>query len=316
MKYQPGKPGLILFVGMLTVWLAIGESHAQTKNGFDLSDALIPPEDMRSGGPPRDGIPSIDDPKFLEAGDAGYLDADDRILGVTKNDIAKAYPIRVMNWHEIVNDRFGETPVAVTYCPLCGSGVAYNARVAGEIRTFGVSGLLYNNDVLLYDRESESLWSQLMNKAIAGPLKSTELQPVRMVHTTWSAWRTEHPESLVLSRETGFDRDYAKSPYAGYAEKPGTIFPVTNTDNRLPTKALVLGVEIDGKYKAYPFRELDKAGPTVRDEFNGSELIISYHREHRSARLESPREGEVHSLTLYWFAWAAFHPETAVFRSH
>ena len=138
------------------------------KNGFDLEGALIPVQEIRSGGPPRDGIPSIDRPQFVAGTAAGFLKAKDRILGIERHGIARAYPIKILNYHEIVNDIFGSEPIVITYCPLCGTGMAFLAVIGGERRVFGVSGLLYNSDVLLYDRNSETLWSQLRGKAVAG----------------------------------------------------------------------------------------------------------------------------------------------------
>jgi hypothetical protein len=126
--------------------------------GFDLSNITIPLEFVKDGGPPRDGIPSIDNPEFINISDADFLSNEDRILGVFYNGISKAYPVRILNFHEIVNDEFDGHPVVVTFCPLCGSGLAFDAMIEGKKRTFGVSGLLYNSDVLLYDRQSETLW--------------------------------------------------------------------------------------------------------------------------------------------------------------
>lgn len=150
------KSFLILMIALTVFPVA----QSQTKNGFDLGNSSILVEDIKSGGPPKDGIPAIDHPKFLSASKAS-LSNNDRILGVHENGIAKAYPIAIMNYHEIVNDLFGNKAVVVTYCPLCGSGIAFNAKINDQTLSFGVSGLLYNSDVLLYDRETESLWSQL-----------------------------------------------------------------------------------------------------------------------------------------------------------
>ena len=138
---------------------------ARTLNGFDLTDTLIPEHLIEAGGPPRDGIPAIDEPLFVDSSRAGLSDTD-RVLGLSFGAVARAYPVRILNWHEIVNDRIADQPVAVTYCPLCGSGMAFDARVGGQITRFGVSGLLYNSDVLLYDRRTGSLWSQIMARAV------------------------------------------------------------------------------------------------------------------------------------------------------
>ena len=187
----------------LTTQIACSRSY----NGFDVADALIPATQIHLGGPPRDGIPALDEPRFVAAARADFLQPGDAVLGLALHGVAKAYPIAIMNWHEIVNDRFGARAVAVTYCPLCGTGVAFDAHVAGRRLQFGVSGLLYNSDVLLYDRESESLWSQLLMKAVSGPLRGRTLTTLPLTHTRWSAWRQQHTDPLVLSTDPGHRRD-------------------------------------------------------------------------------------------------------------
>ena len=139
-------------IGYLAVALLAGCANAgtATTNGFDLNGVLIPADEILSGGPPKDGIPAIDKPVFVKASLARLMRDDDRVLAITHNGISKAYPVLIMNWHEIVNDQFGDDSIAVTYCPLCGSGIAFKADVAGKTLKFGVSGLLYNSDVLLF----------------------------------------------------------------------------------------------------------------------------------------------------------------------
>jgi hypothetical protein len=225
---------------------------ARTLNRFDLSGALVPAAAIEAGGPPRDGIPAIDQPRFVDAARSGLADAD-RILGLERTGVARAYPVRILNWHEIVNDRLGDEPVAVTYCPLCGTGIAFDARVGGQAASFGVSGLLYNSDVLLYDRRTESLWSQILGRAIAGPMKGTVLPSVPITHTSWAAWRVRHPRTEVLSTQTGFQRDYGRDPYDGYDKVPRLMFDVQHRDARLPLKAWVMGLVINGQARAYPF---------------------------------------------------------------
>ncbi|MEO5698942.1 MAG: DUF3179 domain-containing protein, partial [Casimicrobiaceae bacterium] len=265
-----------------------GATDAQMINGFDLHGALVPPDQILSGGPSKDGIPAIDHPRFVP-GDAAKLAPGDRILGVVRSGIAKAYPVRILNWHEIVNDRFGDEPIAVTYCPLCGTGVAYRGRAGGIDTTFGVSGLLYNSDVLLYDRTSESLWSQILAQAISGPLKGQKLTPVAMTHTSWSDWRMRHPGTLVLTTDTGYVRDYSRDPYQGYESSPNVIFPVASTDERFPPKETVLGLIVSGTRKAYAFSELsralgDKTRGVIVDRMGDTALTIRFDREHRTAQ--------------------------------
>jgi hypothetical protein len=285
---------------------------APTLNGFDLGDAEVPLQAIEKGGPPRDGIPSIDAPRFVPAAEA-ELRPDDRVLGVALNGVAKAYPVRILNWHEIVNDRFGDDPVVVTYCPLCASGIAFHGRVGGKSLEFGVSGLLYNSDVLLYDRQTETLWSQISQRAISGPLRDAELVSILTSHTSWADWRARHPTSLVLSEQTGFQRDYSYDPYADYAAIQRVLFPTTNTDTRLPPKAVVIGIKIGDQTKAYPFKALEEAVGPVRDRVGDTPIRVRYDPEHRSARIEDETGEPLPTLTAYWFAWFAFHPETELF---
>jgi hypothetical protein len=221
-------------------------------NDFDLRGSLIPADEIHAGGPPRDGIPALTDPTFVPAAQADFLTPDDRILGLNLDGEARAYPIAILNWHEIVNDRIRGRPVAITYCPLCGSGVVFDALLDGRRVDFGVSGLLYNSDVLLYDRQTESLSSQIKKQAVTGPMKGQRLSALPVTDTTWRAWRETHSKTLVLSTDTGHSRDYSRDPYGGYAQESGLYFPVSARSKRYHPKERVLGLEIDGTFKAYP----------------------------------------------------------------
>jgi len=304
---------------LLVAFLLPVAAFGQVMNGFNLNDALIPPEEIRLGGPPRDGIPSIDSPVFTEAQSQDYPGDDQRVLGVFHNGVAKAYPIGIMNYHEIVNDSFGKQKVVVTYCPLCGSGLAFEAWVGGENRTFGVSGLLYNSDVLLYDRQSESLWSQMMTQGVTGPMKGEKLQLISTANTTWKEWKDRYPNSLLLTTNTGYSRNYDRTPYAGYDESEALYFPVSKAisdyDHSYHPKERVLGIEIEGQYKAYPFSQLERLEPQFQDKFHGQDLTILYNSEDQTARALHPDGSEVTSYIAFWFAWLAFHSETAVFTS-
>lgn len=287
---------------------------SQSMKGFELHNATIPIKQIKDGGPPKDGIPSIDQPKFIAA-DEAKLSAQARILGVKIHGVAKAYPVAIMNYHEIVNDEFKGQPVVITYCPLCGSGVAFDAQVAGKARTFGVSGLLYNSDVLLYDRQSETLWSQIKMEGIAGPLAGEELTMVPTSNTTWHDWKKRHPGSLVLSQDTGYRRNYARNPYPGYNEAKDLYFEVENESSQYHPKETIIGLEINGKFKAYPFSELAKADKRkIKDSFQDQVLFIEYDKKNQSARIENEKGEELPALTTFWFAWYAFHPDTKVYQ--
>lgn len=311
------------FVLALAAAAAIGAAdgtHAQTLNGFDLTGALIPVDEILPGGPPRDGIPAIDRPQFVTAPRASFLADDDTVLGVARDGVAKAYPIRILNWHEVVNDHIGSEPVVITYCPLCGSGVAFHAVAAGRALSFGVSGLLYNSDVLLYDRETQSLWSQIANKAITGALKASTLVPVPVSHTTWADWRARHPATLVLSTDTGHERNYGRDPYAGYDRQQDIYFPVKFRSEGFHPKERVLGVTVGNRHKAYPFVELAKSAgmrtsSAIEDTVGGTGVRVEYDTVHRSARAFDGTGKPIAATTLFWFAWYAFHPETEVFRA-
>lgn len=303
----------LVFV-LLLLGLRADAYNADRLNGFDLSDAAIPIAAIQQGGPPRDGIPSLDQPRLVGADQVEGMADQDRVLGLVVDGIAKAYPIAIMNWHELVNDRFGGRSVVVSYCPLCGTGMAYSARAVGRELEFGVSGLLYNSDVLLYDRQTHSLWSQILGRAVTGLLNGTVLQALPLSHTSWGDWRGRHPQTLVLSRDTGFRRDYDRNPYMGYDRSPRLYFKVAHRDSRYHAKEWVVGVEVDGHFRAYPFSELAKVG-TVTERFSGQGLRVRYDRASRSAEVTDLQGGAVAAVTAYWFAWVAFHPDSEVFQA-
>lgn len=285
-------------------------------NGFRLDDTAVPPRDIHPGGPPRDGIPAIDRPVFIPAREAMHLKPADRILGVEWLDIARAYPISILNWHEVVNDRFGDDAIVIAFCPLCGTGMAFRARIGEKDHQFGVSGLLYNSDVLLYDRQTESLWSQIMAKAISGPMRGQRLIFLPTSHTTWGEWVKRHPKSEVLSAETGYARDYGRDPYAGYRESAELMFPVAIQDRRLHPKEQVIGLSLGGEHKAYPFSALSRGGAkAVEDRVGAQRVRIEFDPEARTGRVFDAQGREIPSLIAFWFAWRAFHPETALYEA-
>ena len=298
---------LLLIVG-------VGNLYGQRKNSFNLSNVVIPLDEIKSGGPPKDGIPALTKPKFISADKATYLNAKDKVIGVSINGDHKAYPIKILNYHEIVNDDVGSTPIVISYCPLCGSGLVFSAIFDTKILNFGVSGLLYNSDVLMYDEQTNSLWSQLMMQGISGKMKDQKLNFIKSEHTTWQGWQAQHPDTKVLSNKTGHARDYNRNPYEGYTRTPTLYFKVNYESDALPAKKQVLGVEVDGKFKAYSFTDLTKAGKILADSFNGVDYTISFDAPNRSAKIISSTKPLVY-LTTYWFAWYAFHPETALYNS-
>ncbi len=293
---------------------------AQTKNGFDLQGSLVPAEQILQGGPPRDGIPAIDKPVFISATTVD-LAANERVMGVYFKGVARAYPVRMLNRHEIVNDTFGQTGVVVSYCPLCGSGVVFLLPQSLGASGFGVSGLLYNSDVLLYDRDSESLWSQLMLQAISGPRRGETLTLLAATHTTWGEWQTRYPATLLLAEASasGINEnsgiDYKKNPYARYENTKQLWFPVGQKSAALATKERVLGLSINGVDKAYPYSELAQSAAEFEDVVGGKKVRLVWSEAAQSVYALDMKGQQLPSVTAYWFAWFSFHPQTLIYRA-
>ena len=304
------RPALALAAAL---WLA--PATAQEMNGFDLKDALIPYLQINFGGPEKDGIPSIDKPDFLAAGFAAFLRNDDEVLGILRSKTARAYPLRILNWHEVVNDRIDGEPVVISFCPLCGTGMAFAARVDGRELSFGVSGLLYNSDVLLFDRQTNSLWSQLLGQAISGPLKGSRLTLLPLTQTSWADWRRQQPATQVLSTNTGTVRPYMRNPYEGYEQSEDLMFPVAFRAAGFHPKERVLGIKLGGEAKAYPFVELGKTGGEVADRLGGVALTIRYDPAARRATAHDSLGRQLPAVVGFWFAWYAFNPSSEVFRA-
>ncbi len=309
------KVGMLSLILVGALLLAVNPEQAESaqRNGFSIEDPLVPLEDILSGGPPRDGIPSIDSPTFISATEADWLLPNSRVLGLEINGVVRAYPLAILNWHEIVNDTAGGVPLAITFCPLCGTGMAFRRDFKGTVTTLGVSGLLYNSDLLLYDRQSESLWSQVMGQAVSGPRKGERLVAVPIEHTTWEDWKTQHPDTEVLSKETGFSRAYGRSPYGDYYENGDIYFPLSFRSSQYHPKERVIGIEVDGKFKAYPFAELSQVQSPLEDTFAGQKFTLEFNLETRNGVIRDPQGKVLPSVNAFWFAWYAFHPETKIF---
>jgi len=281
--------------------------------GFDYTQHSIPISEIHAGGPGKDGIPALYDPEFISGDEVKYLKSSDRILGLIVNGEAKAYPIRILNWHELVNDSVGGKDVLVSYCPLCGTGMAFDATIDKRRILFGVSGKLYNSDVLMYDKETESLWSQIKMEAVTGLMTGKRLILLPLVHTTWGAWQFKHPNTKVLSKKTGHSRNYSDSPYSAYENNNQIMFPVKHKDNRLSRKEWVLGVIINGESKAYSFERLRKEQIIVEDKVGGQNITVVYDADHQSAVVIDEQKNIIPSIQAYWFAWVAFYPDTGLY---
>lgn len=296
------------------------------KNDFDLSGSLIPVSEIHQGGPPRDGIPAIESPKYLPISEVDYLQENDLVLGIEMNGVARAYPIRILIWHEIVNTEFGRDPVVVTFCPLCGTGIAFLSQAIApsekdkgvQVIDFGVSGLLHNNDMLMYDRQTDSLWSQIPGKAISGPMAGARLKRLSVSHIPWAQWKRQYPNGEVLSTKTGAIRDYNDDPYKGYDRTEKLFFPVSRSDKRYTNKDLVLGLEQEGITKVWPFSELEKTATKsgsnlITDTFNGQPIAINFDPLSKTAIIQDMAGKPLPAVRAFWFAWYSFYPDTEVY---
>lgn len=290
-----------------------GETDSEFPTTSDGRKYIVHPSKIRSGGPPQDGIPSIDNPEFVSASAADqWIGDNELVLALTHEGVKRVYPFQILVWHEIVNDTVAGDPIVVTYCPLCGSGIAYERTIDGEPVEFGTTGRLYNSNLVMYDRRTDTWWTQIDGLAIVGERTGEELTEVSVDTVTWGEWKAAHPDSEVLSRDTGHNRPYGNDPYGSYYEDTYLMFPVENEDSRIHPKTVIFGIEVDGEYKAY--REEDvKARGSFEDTVAGVRIrierdeagVVTFSNLETGEELVKERD--------FWFAWYAFHPETTVF---
>ncbi len=243
----------------------------------DSTPSRIRIEEVQWGGVPVDGIPALTDPKIIRATAATYLTSSEPVFGLSINGDARAYPLRILDWHEMVNDHVGGVPVSIAYCTLCGSGIAYDGRAPdGVTYTFGSSGLLFRSNKLMYDHQTRTLWNQLTGEPVLGRLAGTgvrlTLRP--LVLTSWQAWVAEHSETTVLDASTGYERTYAPGvPYGQYFASPATMFPVWRRSRALPSKARIYALRVGGVPKAFPVDVLT-ARRVVNDVVGGTPVAL------------------------------------------
>jgi hypothetical protein len=211
-----------------------------------------------------------------------------------------------------VNDFIAGDPILITYCPLCGSGIAYERKIDGETVEFGTSGKLYNSNLVMYDRETNSYWSQIDGLAIVGELTGKELKEVSIDTVTWGDWKSAHPDSEVLSQDTGFNRAYGRDPYGSYYEDSFLFFPVENEDNRIHAKTVIFGIEVNGVHKAYREDDLIKEGE-IEDTVAGVSLTVERDNAGIVKITNTESEEEIVKERDFWFAWYAFHPNTLLY---
>ena len=328
---------------------SIIEAEIMETNGLK---HIIPLDKIRGGGPPKDGIPSIDDPQFAEVQGSAFVSDSDVVIGLEINGDSRAYPLFILVWHEIVNDRVGDVPVAVTYCPLCYTNQVFERIINDQEVEFGTSGKLYNSNLLMYDRWTESYWSQALGLAVTGEFTGMQLKTIPFDVITWGDWKKLHPDTLVLTTDTGHIRSYATDPYGDYYTEPRIIFPVDNSDDRMHPKEIILGFHQDGIYKAYKQNDVeeyeiinDKIGDTsimltsmfsqntrsfdrtVNEEILDFEILNgkiidtktmsewNYDGVAISGSMEGTELTRMSMWPGFWFEWVAFHPETEVWDS-
>lgn len=335
-----------------------GTDSPDPGEGFDLSTCTIPTDRLADGGVGRGGIPDLVNPAFTTPDQASYLSDTSRVIGVTIDGRALAIPHNILWWHEVVNLNVGGRPIAVTYCPLTGSSLAFDRTVVDGAE-LGVSGLLFNNNLVMFDRSSsESLWPQMNRAAACGPATGTDLNEIPVVEMRWSAWAALHPDTEVLSNDTGFNRNYTASgyPYGDYerVSNDRLLFDIP-IDDRRPPKERILGIPDGEGGLALPFgafEDLDAAVHVQRVTVDGSERVVFWDRDARGAMayrptlggqsltfsvedgaivddqtgsrwtldgraVDGPQSGSAlepvdRAYVAFWFAWAAFQPDTRI----
>lgn len=241
----------------------------------DFANSSVDHDEILSGGPPKDGIPSIDDPKFVTAAEASEWLADkEPLISLRVGEHSRAYPLQILTWHEIVNDVLGDTAVSVTFCPLCNASIVFNRDLDGVRYDFGTTGRLRRSDMVMYDRQTESWWQQFTGEAIIGELNGAVLEQINSNIVSFAAFKKQYPDGLVLSRETGNRRDYGRNPYAGYDDINSSPFLYKGPlDDRLRPMERVVSLRAKDKTLLFTLTELQKQ-PLAHTEFEGSSVVV------------------------------------------
>jgi len=254
-------------------------------------EPLVDVDELMSGGPPPDGIPSIDEPVWVLADSVDWLDGREPVIFINLNGQARAYPVQIMTWHELVNDVAADTPITMSYCPLCNSAIAYDRRARGRVLEFGTSGMLYQSAMVMYDRQTESLWSHFTGQAIAGHLVGTELDFIPSSMISWDQFRSDHDGGLVLSKQTGHSRNYGRNPYPGYDDVQTSPFLFRGpTDGRLLAKTRVIGIRGKTDSLAIPLENLAQHG--VLHVTLDNERVVVFHTGGLASALDGAEVAE------------------------
>jgi len=263
-------------------------ARAQSEFKTDFSKHSVPYSDILSGGPPKDGIPALKDPKFVSISEADvWLKSKEPVILVQVGDEAKAYPIQILIWHEIANDTVGGEPLIVTFCPLCNTAIVFKRTVNEGILDFGTTGRLRYSNLIMYDRQTETWWQQATGEAIAGDLTGTQLEFYPATIISWEEFKTSYPDRKVLSRETGYARNYGRNPYVGYDDvnNPPFLYRGPITPNQLPPVARVLTIDLNGEAVAYPYETLERLG--AANDIVGGEAVVVFWQEGTASPLDS-----------------------------
>ncbi len=249
----------------------------------DFSRKSIDLNEILSGGPPKDGIPAIDEPRFVTTQEAAaWLDPKEPVVALSRDGIGRAYPLQILIWHEIVNDEFNSLPVSVTFCPLCNATMVFDRRVEGRLLDFGTTGKLRRSDLVMYDRQTESWWQQFTGTGIVGEYAGVELRRIPASIVSFEAFRTAFPDGDILSRDTGYRRSYGRNPYRGYDRVGDQPFLLKDAaDPRLPAMERVVSVTANGRHRIYPFSQLRGTG-VLNDHVAGVPVVIFHRRNLRS----------------------------------
>jgi hypothetical protein len=271
----------IATVMLLTGMSLLGCGGGGGGGGDDSSDVagggsgwLIPSDEVVDGGPGKDGIPALTNPQFVPI-EQSVVRANNLVIGILDSGEPRALPHDIMDWHEVLNTSTQDGPVVMSYCPLTGSALLWEANDADSDPTFGVSGLLYNSNLILYDRQTDSNWSQMNIQAVEGTRRSQVPTLLPLVEMTIESWREMYPDSTVLSRETGFSRDYDNYPYDSFRTNTELLFDVSPLDSRLHEKTRVLGVEVANVSRAYVIDDLDAELEVINDDINGVPILVA-----------------------------------------
>lgn len=267
------KIGIILIVCVLIVACSSSSSDVVLEDSTINSEWSIPISEVLDGGPGRDGIPALVNPQFITASEVNILEDEDLVVLFKNGDDVRAYPHIILDWHEIINDNIGDISVAITFCPLTGTGIGWGRTINGTETTFGVSGLLYNTNLIPFDRQTNSNWAQILNESVNGELIGSRVELYQLLETNWATAKKMYPDIKVVSADTGFSRTYGTSPYGDYNTNNERFFFPVAKDNRLPLKEKVMTILEDEDAKVYRFTDFSNEN-IIKDNFMGKEYMV------------------------------------------